>query len=269
MNLKETTIGLVGNGVVGSASARAFVEHVKEVRVYDIDPLKSPHTLEQVLDCDFMLVCLPTPQKPPGGGLDTTIIETFFARIAGMMWAKYPDILIRSTMPVGTTDRIRRCYGNAMNVGVWPEFLTARCAYLDASCPSRNILGGVTFESYSLVNSRWPHCLTLNCSPKTAEYVKLATNAFFAAKIALWNEIREISDQVGVNFREARELILLDSRINPSHTQVPGPDGRLGFGGECLPKDLSEFVRMFDSTVERRISGVFEAALERNREWRE
>ena len=71
-----------------------------------------------------------------------------------------------------------------------------------------------------------------------AEIVKYATNAFLATKVAFANEMFGLVSELELDYRHFQNLFVLDHRINDSHLQVPGPDGKFGFGGSCLPKDL-------------------------------
>ena len=75
---------------------------------------------------------------------------------------------------------------------------------------------------------------------------KLVCNSFFAVKVAFFNEIREWADAEGVDWEALMQAVLSDGRIAHSHTQVPGPDGKRGFGGACLPKDLSNTIMLME-----------------------
>ena len=68
-------------------------------------------------------------------------------------------------------------------------------------------------------------------------------NLFFATKVSFLNEMKLLSDKVGVNWNEAIEGFILDGRIGHSHISVPGPDGKLGFGGSCFPKDIQALIK--------------------------
>ena len=76
-------------------------------------------------------------------------------------------------------------------------------------------------------------------SSDESEAVKLFQNSFFAVKVAFWNECNQLASKLGLDWQVVMNAILADGRISPSHTNVPGPDGKYGFGGECLPKDLA------------------------------
>lgn len=269
-------IGVVGNGVVGSATVRVWLEHCEEVRVYDTAPEKRTHSLaETVGDSDVVFVCLPTPGMPDGN-LGTDVVESFFQWVAQESggdsegWARTKTFALRSTMPIGGTRAIAERY-NIRTLIYYPEFLTARCSFADAANPSRNLIGidGERRPAWSRfhleVCKRFPGVKTFVTGLENAEAVKLFTNAFFAVKVAFFNEIEEVSAAKGLNWLAIREMMLADGRINPSHTMVPGPDGNRGFGGACLPKDLQQ-VSKYVEFHSKSSDSVCLSALARNEE---
>ena len=72
-----------------------------------------------------------------------------------------------------------------------------------------------------------------------AELLKYASNALFGVKVSFANEMAELADALGVTWEPIRQALILDPRIGDGHLAVPGPDGFRGFGGTCLPKDMS------------------------------
>lgn len=229
-----TTIGVVGGGTVGRATARAWLEHAREVRVYDMLPQRRTHPLAAVLACDVVFVCLPEDA-----------VEWLFEVTADGMPAGLP-LVIRSTVPVGTTRKLARRYGLARIVHS-PEFLTARCADVDAQVPAQQLVGypvlsGPEHPVARLYRERFPGVPVRDMASDESEMAKLAMNAFFAVKVAFFNELHEACDMLGLDWGRTREAVLGDGRISPYHTRVPGPDGLAGFGGACLPKDCAQFV---------------------------
>jgi len=249
-------LGIIGGGVVGRATARAFIEHVDEVRVYDILKERRTHDLLQTLASDLVFVCLPTPMKV-GGGCDVSALDDFF----GSYQKSLVCFALRSTVPVGTTSRLRNQY-RLLNLVHSPEFLTARCAVTDAQLPARNIIGdpwGVDATGnlaaealYNLYSQRFPGVPIHEMSSDESETVKLVLNSFFALKIAYWNTVKQFTDHLSLRWDKVMQGVLTDGRISYSHIQVPGPDGRPGFGGACLRKDLNNLLCCF---VEADLSG--------------
>ena len=82
---------------------------------------------------------------------------------------------------------------------------------------------------------------------ESAELIKYVCNTFFATKVSFLNEMKLLSDKVGADWDTIIEGFVRDGRVGHSHTQVPGPDGKKGFGGSCLPKDIQALINFGDS----------------------
>lgn len=280
--MKNLTIGVVGGGIVGNATARSYLEHVRKVMVYDKVPERSTCALGELLnESDITFVCLPTPTGNVGLGLDVSAIDGFFSYVAsgepvsdGGKWRE-KNFVLRSTVPIGTTRRLAEEY-RLPNLVHSPEFLTARCALVDAMMPARNVVGCPSIKDpmvcrvchalRNLYNVRFPNVEVHSVSSEESEAVKLFQNGFFAVKIAYWNECRTLADKLGLDWESVMGAILADGRIHPSHTQVPGPDGKRGFGPDtpsaCLPKDALQLLLELDRNGLR--ADVTSAAILRN-----
>lgn len=243
MHLRDMSIGVVGNGVVGGAIARSYTQHVKNVRVYDVVAERCTHPLALVLACDVVFVCLPTPQKKDSLELDTSVLDKFFCSTAG----SGANLVLKSTVPIGYTRYVSE-WNKLPNLVHSPEFLTARCANIDAQMPPVNIIGiphkiekpNQCAEMLNdLYTTRFPHIWVQGMEADESEAVKLFVNGFYAVKVAYWNEVRTLSNAKGLQWDTVINGVLAAGMIHPSHTQVPGPDGKYGFGGQCLPKDLA------------------------------
>lgn len=238
-------IGIVGNGVVGQATARSYLEHSEEVRCHDRLRERSTHHLSDVLKCDLVFICLPTPQQKDSLACDLSFVEGFFESISATLLAD-ANFVLRSTVPIGTTRRLKEKY-RLPNIVHSPEFLTARCAMVDAQIPARNIIGNpgdwnAANKLESLYRMRFPSVPCYLMTSDESEAVKLFQNSFFAAKVGFFNELRSVADNLHLCWDRVLTGILSDGRIAPSHTNVPGPDGKYGFGGTCLPKDIANLV---------------------------
>lgn len=258
INLKEIQIGIIGGGVVGAATAKAWVEHVKQIRVYDVDSKKRTHELKEVCEhSDFVFICLPTNEKEDGS-CDTSIIEDLFDN---MDLYNVPDdttFVIKSTVPIGFTKKLYNSLSGDYRLVHSPEFLTARCSLIDSQIPSRNIVGtpdAVSKEYIDLVNlytERFPQTQLIIMDSNDSEAVKLICNSFFAVKISFFNEIyKKLYSEIKFidEWDTVMEGVLSDGRISPSHTKVPGPDGGFGFGGTCLPKDITNLNNLLGSKL--------------------
>ena len=126
-------IGIVGNGFVGNAVYQNFRDKTK-CKVYDVDKNRSLNSLGDVINSDFIFVCLPTPMRY-GGECDLSILDNFFEALPDHITGTF---VIKSTVPVGTTKK----YLERHNVIHNPEFLTARNAIKDFANSERNIVGG-------------------------------------------------------------------------------------------------------------------------------
>lgn len=251
----ELSVGIVGVGVVGKATARAYADF-REVRCWDVLPRLSTHTLEQVMDCGVVFVCLPEMI------VEQFVMQNCVRKVEG-------TYVIRSTVPVGTTKRLAKAAGLSGLIHS-PEFLTERTAHLDSQLPSQLIVGrAVTDETIAhtsklanLYRRRFPGTQVRYMDSDDSELLKLVLNAFFCTKIAFFNEVESLCRRLGVSYDVVREGVLGDGRVTAHHTQVPGPDGRFGFGGKCLPKDLDQLLRCFSENGAR--APVLNAVKERN-----
>ena len=84
-------------------------------------------------------------------------------------------------------------------------------------------------------------CPVFHMTAKEASFVKYGINSFLATKVLWMNQFKDIVDNMGCNYNKIINAIGTDIRVGPSHTQVPGPEGKRGFGGACFPKDTQAF----------------------------
>jgi nucleotide sugar dehydrogenase len=232
--MKKLKVGVIGNGFVGEAISFAF-SSVSEIFVYDINPLKTIDDLESVHNCDFVFICVPTPMFEDGSQ-DLSYVESTFENATNK-----PVYIIKSTVLPGTTGQLCKKYSN-FKIIFSPEFLTERSAKLDMLTQSRIILGGelaLTDKVKSLFNQRFKIKNIIQTDLKTAELTKYMNNTFFATKVSIMNEFKLLSDKLGTNWEDALKGFVSDGRIGDSHLNVPGHDGKLGYGGTCFPKDVN------------------------------
>ena len=235
--MKNYKLGVIGHGYVGESQSFAFSPSF-DVRVYDKDSLKSTHSLNEVLDSDFIFVCVPTPMKKDGSQ-DLSFVENFFKTAK-----EGPIYIIKSTVIPGTTNLLNEKFKN-LKIIFSPEFLTERTAKLDILTQTRIILGGnknLTTEVRDIYNIRFKNKTVIETDSLTAEYIKYMNNTFFASKVSIMNEFYRLAKHLGVDWETALYGFVSDQRIGDSHLNVPGPDGKLGFGGTCFPKDINAFI---------------------------
>ena len=234
-------VGIIGNGFVGESQTFAF-SPTSDIRVYDIDPLKSTHTLSETLDSDFIFVCVPTPMKSDGSQ-DLSYIESVFKNaISG------PIYIIKSTVLPGTTEKLVEKFPE-LDIIFSPEFLTERTAKLDMLTQARVIFGGkknLCNKVKILFEQRFMNRHYIVTDSTTAELVKYMNNTFFATKVSIINEFKRLSDALGTNWGDVIYGFAADGRVGDSHLHVPGPDGKLGYGGTCFPKDVNALITLGD-----------------------
>ena len=252
-----------------------------QIYVYDIRPeacYPPEITLEDLdRECDLLFFCLPTPLNHDGTCY-TKILEDTIRKCSN------PYKIIRSTVPVGFSVK-HGCY-------FMPEFLTEARWENDFRSTKEWIVGIPTGSSAAITDIQRHEFKTrisklikrshkngaidsptvVFCDTNEAEMLKLMKNCFLSAKVSMMNEFHDFCNATNTNYNTVIELAKKDARMGTSHFQVPGPDGRRGFGGTCFPKDThSLYCQMNAHGV---VPYVFQAVLTRNdthdrpeREW--
>ena len=240
-------IGVIGNGYVGGAVAHGFSASSTgncEVKVYDKLKSRSMNTLEETVnDSDFIFVSVPTPMNEDGS-INLKYVNDVFQEISDVN-TRYDNVIIfKSTVVPGTTEKLQERFQN-LNIVYNPEFLTERAARLDFINQTRIILGGgniFTRKVAQLFKDRFKYCHIIETDYKTSELIKYFSNVFFAVKVSFANEMKVISEAIGADWDTALEGFVADNRVADAHLNVPGPDGKRGFGGSCFPKDINAFM---------------------------
>lgn len=228
----DDSVGIVGYGAVG----RGLHELFPSAAIYD-----GPQEIgskEAVNRCRFAFVAVPTPMRPDGS-CDTSIVE----EVVG--WLESEVIVLRSTVVPGTTERLVMSTGK--RVVFQPEFgpgETPDHPFQNLRSVRWIILGGHRRDTNAvadLYKTVFNADIELHqTDSRTAELAKYMENSFLALKVTFCNEFYDLAQALGVDYNELRELWLLDPRIGRSHTFVL--PGQRGFGGKCLPKDVSAIV---------------------------
>lgn len=235
--MNKFNVGIIGNGFVGEAIAFAF-SSVSNVFVFDIDTKRSIDEMETVHNCDFVFICVPTPMFKDGSQ-DLSYVESTISNST-----KTPIYILKSTVLPGTTENFSEKFPH-LKIIFSPEFLTERTAKLDMLTQSRIILGGdlhLTNQVKELFNLRFKRKNIIQTDSKTAEFTKYMNNCFFATKVSIMNEFKLLSDSLGVDWNDALRGFVSDGRIGDSHLNVPGHDGKIGYGGTCFPKDVNALI---------------------------
>ena len=251
--MNKPKIGIVGKGFVGSAVQHGFSPNVgcdAEVRVYDKNPARSLHSLKDTVnESNFVFVSVPTPSNNDGSA-DLTILESALNDIANICTNEETLILIRSTIIPGTTRDLQSKFDN-LKLVFNPEFLTERSANFDFINQSRAIFGGEKANTNKVADLfRWrfgDSFSILETNFESAELIKYMANTFFATKISFLNDMKLLSDKSNANWNDVIDGFVRDGRIGHSHLNVPGHDGKYGFGGVCFPKDIQAIIHFADT----------------------
>ena len=235
------SIGIIGNGFVGNAVFQGMKEFFN-ICVYDNDPLKSHNTFSEAGTCDIIFICVPTPMDN-NGNFDVSIIKSVISKLSSDK-----ILIIKSTITPEFADYLVNFFPNYSLV-FNPEFLTERTAVHDFKNPSRIVLGSSSTDALIKVENMYRKVFScrllkiIKTDVKTACFIKYFSNCFFASKVSLVNEFKQIADADGIDWTTALDGLLTSGWVNPMHTKVPGPDGDRGFGGKCFPKDLNAFIK--------------------------
>ena len=262
-------IGIIGNGFVGSAIMHGFVLHVDDIMIYDKDPKRSTHSLEDLVSqSNIIFVCVPTPMFE-SGECDLSIVNSVVSDLSLRPCIEKKVVVIKSTVVPGTVESLAETYPS-MNFVFNPEFLTERKARLDFINTSRIVLGSNKDLASNMVEElyrlRFPYTKVIKTDFGTAQLIKYMANCFFATKVSFMNEMYQVCNAIGGDWDRALEGFITDGRIGNSHIDVPGHDGDLGFGGKCFPKDINAMIKRSEELgVDPK---VMKAAWDKNKEVR-
>lgn len=240
-------IGLIGIGVVGNAFYEGM-KHVFEIVRFDKNKpdLSDVESINSVVGSTDgpIFVCVPTPMKEDGS-CSTECVERVVEAI--FLSGTKRIVVVKSTIPPGTTNSLNSRFGENLSVVFNPEFLTEANSVNDFKCQDRILIGGsseatqIVADIYSIA---YPNVALLQDEATTVEMVKYVGNCFLATKVSFANEIYQICEKLNVKYDNVINMASLDRRLGTSHWKVPGPDGSLGWGLVCLPKDLNALINI-------------------------
>jgi UDPglucose 6-dehydrogenase len=236
-------IGIIGLGFVGGAVKYSFDHTSTEVIVVDINPSLGSGTYSELMTCEGIFVCVPSPSNDDGS-CNTTILESVLEKLKD-----YEGVIIsKTTAPASKYEELNRKYPNLVHN---PEFLTAANARIDYVKQEFAIVGGrvkaYVNEAERIIRLSLPNLEVVHhCSIGEASLAKYAINCFLSTKVIFMNELEQLATASGLNYKKIAHMITYDTRIGKSHMQVPGPDGHYGFGGACFPKDTAALLKYAD-----------------------
>ena len=215
---------LIGFGFVGKAVHHTLSKH-HDVKI--VDPSYNDNKIED--DSDAYIICVPTPSSR-----DTSCDMSIVKDVVTYCPENKP-ILIKSTISLEGWKNLQK-FGKSLSFS--PEFLVANNAINDFANQEFMLYGGP--DSFF-----WKDIFPFPLVSATVEELiitKYVRNCFLATKVAFFNDIHKLCETVKVDYNNVANLTSMDRRIGSSHMQVPGPDGELGFGGACFPKDTKALV---------------------------
>jgi len=264
-------ICVIGTGYVGLVGAAIFSDWGNEVIGVDIDidkierikkgemPIYEPGLSEIVLknisenrlsfttsisegvrNSDVVFICVGTPQSETGDA-DLSAVWKVAADI-GKNLNDYKVIVTKSTVPVGTNEKIKKLIKENLIENVDfdivsnPEFLREGYSVEDMKNPDRTVIGSDSEKALSIMRSLYNHLgkPILECDLRSAEMIKYASNAFLASKISFINEMAQICERSGADVSVVSKGMGLDNRIGPRFLNAG-----IGYGGSCFPKDVA------------------------------
>ena len=246
-NIKST--GIYGVGFVGRAIYDTFKK--KGVNVVGYDKFVTRYgNQHDMLQCDIIFLCLPTKFDSKTNSYDKSCIREACKFLVDNEY-KGP-VIIKSTVEPESTSTLEVKF--ELNLIHNPEFLTARTAAHDYLNQTHIVLGrgdNCSNENYQKVldfhQTHFPEAEVSQCSSIESESMKIFANCFYSVKVQFFTELYLLCKKSGINYELVKDMIIKNGWVNPMHTDIPGPDGQISYGGLCFPKDTNALLQHMKS----------------------
>lgn len=234
------TTSIIGLGCVGNAIYQSFSK--KNIKTIVYDKYKDIGNLNKCLISDIMFLCLPTLYDDNKKEYDkSAIIET----LSYLEENEYKGIIaLKSTVEPETTHNLSLKY-HTLKLVHNPEFLTARTAFEDFHNQKHIVIGktnNVTDEDINILTTffnKYYDAEISICSSTESEMMKICCNSYYSVKVQFFTEIYLMCKSNKTQYNVIRDLMLKNGWIHSMHTNIPGPDGQISYGGMCFPKDTN------------------------------
>lgn len=240
---KKLRVGVAGAGFVGKAVVHGFSGN----DIFIADPKQGTH-VKDFLDknLDVVFICCPTPMGE-NCSIDVSIVASVMEDLSQL--TDIP-LVLKSTVTPDLVDEFSKKYSNFVYN---PEFLTEANFERDFEFPFMQVFGG-TRENTDKLEEIYKYSIckespVYHMTAKEASFVKYSLNSFLALKVIFWNQMKELMEKNAVSYENVRDAFITDPRIGSSHTVVPGPDGRRGFGSACFSKDIPALIKFSDNSL--------------------
>lgn len=243
--MTKLKLGIIGHGFVGTAVDNGFDKNVDK---FIVDINKNNNTIQDLVEYDpsIVFVCVPTPQQDTHEDVDISIAREVLIELEQQ---KYKGIIvIKSTITPQHLIQFKKQF-NKLKIIYNPEFLTEANSLQDFIDPNMQILGGKWKDCEAVEKAYIRHSSvkivpTFKVDLITASLIKYTINSWLATKVIFFNELKDLFDASSSHssWSQFTDMLTRDSRIGDSHLQVPGPDGKKGFGGHCFPKDTNALI---------------------------
>jgi nucleotide sugar dehydrogenase len=246
--MDKITIGIIGYGFVGKAVGQ--FKDVFPTNIYDpYNPdYKSLKHIRNAYNSDVVFINVPTDLK--NGRLDISIVESCIQDFIKENQNSSSVIVIKSTVPAGTCETLSRRY-QLDNIVFNPEFLSQRTAMEDFINQQELYLAGKKentlkvkrlYEAFFYYKENYDVEIFETQNWAEVELLKLARNTFYGLKVSYCNYLYNLCEKINIEYSTFREHFMRAKWVGEQHTMVPGPDGKFGYGGKCLPKDSIELL---------------------------